>query len=415
MRVRPFLLLALFARLAAAQSGGARAPGTTVGGYVYDSLARAPLAGAVVQLVAPDNLARNNRTARSDSLGRYTLDDVADGRYLLGFLHPMLDSLGVEPPPREVFVDNHRAVRADLAIPGPARFRVAICGAKAGADSTGVLIGVVRDPRDGAPTAGVAVRGEWLEITFGPGGISRRTPRLTATTGENGWFAMCNVPTAGSMVLRAMRGADSTDLIDLSVPSNGFVRRDLYVGRARATLSGTVVAAAGGKPLAGAQMRIADGPLARSDDKGEWTLPDAPAGTRMFEVRAIGHYPQRFPVNVVDGAPPVRVALSTLKAMLDTVRVMATRPVFSRDRNGFEARRIEGSGRYLTAADIAKRSPTLTSDIFRMVQGVRVERDSSGMEKVLQMRGTFADCACRPCSSTATRCADSRPTTWTIS
>jgi hypothetical protein len=59
-------------------AAGAQAPDTrtTVSGTVYDSLARAPLPGAVVQLVAADTRTRFSGTALSDSLGRFTIGDV---------------------------------------------------------------------------------------------------------------------------------------------------------------------------------------------------------------------------------------------------------------------------------------------------------------------------------------------------
>ena len=104
--------------------------------------------------------ARFGRTATTDSLGRFTLGGVPDGRYTLGFFHPMLDSLGLDPRLREVRVDRQRPVRADLGVPSPARLRAAICGPGSGPDSGAVVVGVVRDPRDGLPATGVAVTGE---------------------------------------------------------------------------------------------------------------------------------------------------------------------------------------------------------------------------------------------------------------
>jgi len=104
MWFRPLLVVVLLARPAAAQAPDTihRAPGAAVSGVVRDSIARMPLAGAMVQLVAADGLASFIRTAVSDSLGRFTLGDVPDGRFTLGFFHPMLDSLGVEAPLRDV-------------------------------------------------------------------------------------------------------------------------------------------------------------------------------------------------------------------------------------------------------------------------------------------------------------------------
>jgi hypothetical protein len=409
MRLRPFLVLALLAPMARAQTPDAT-HGATITGVVYDSVAHLPLAGAMVQLVAADPQARFGRTSIADSLGRFTLGGVPDGRYNLGFYHPVLDSLGVEPPPREVKVEGQRSMRADLAIPSPARLRAAICGAQSAQDSSGVVVGIVRDAQDGAPAAGASVTGEWVEFSLSAAGIVRKVPRLVATTRESGWFAMCGVPSAGTVALTASRGADSTDLIELSMPSDGFLRRELYLGASRTVvagdtaradslalaprrvhvgqgrLSGTVVTLAEGRPLAGAQVGIFEGPQTRANERGEWTLANLPAGSRMLEVRAVGYYPDRRPVHVVAAAPPVRVALSTLKAVLDTVKVTAARLV-DRER-GFVERQRSGVGHYLTSSDVARRASVNTSDVFARIPGLRVEPDQTGVERRILMRGS---------------------------
>lgn len=415
MRLRPLLVLALFSRLAVAQAPDTtlRVQRATISGVVHDSIARAPLAGAMVQLAGTDRQAPFGRTAVSDSLGRFALADVPTGRYALGFYHPMLDSLGMEPPLREVSVDGQQPVRADLAIPSPSRFRAAVCGPRPAPDSGGVVVGVVRDARDLSPAAGVSVTGEWLELSIRVGGVVRRVPRLVATTGRTGWFAMCGVPSAGTMLLMASRGADSTDRIELQVPAEGFVRRELYLGPARTVgggdtagradslapsvrrlrlgdgrLSGMVVTAVGGQPLGGAQVGITDGPQTRANERGEWTLLDAPVGTRMLEIRAVGYYPERRRVDVVAGAAPVRVALSTLKAVLDTVKVTAA--LFDRNRDGFQQRSRTGLGRFLTPEDIARRQLMVVSDLFGMMPGVHLQSD--GLDKRILMRGAFGPC-----------------------
>lgn len=405
MRLLAVLLVALLVALLApcARTAGAQAAdtarrtlGTTVSGVAHDSVARRPLTGAMVQLVSADGLGRFSRSASTDSLGRFALGNVPPGRYTLGFFHAMLDSLGLEPPVREVVVDEHRALRADLAIPSPARLRTAICGsgAKAGAnaDSGAIVIGIVRDARDRAPVAGATVTTEWLEISFTRNGIVRRVPRLVATTGAGGWFALCDVPSAGIVALAASRGADSTDLLEMQVPSERFLRRDLYLGPARSTeerLSGMVVTV-GGNPVGGAEVRMGDGPRLRANERGEWTLPSAAMGTRMLEVRALGYYPMRLPVDVVPGSAPVRVALSTLKAVLDTVRVTASR-ILDRQLSNFEdRRRMSGTGRYLTPLDISRRNPLFVSQLFRSVPGMRVERGEEGTA-FLQVRDAAGD------------------------
>jgi hypothetical protein len=422
MRTRAYLivaLLALGARSGAGQaSDTARREGAAVSGLVYDSLAQRPLAGALVQLVANEG-GRVSRTATSDTLGRFVIANVADGRYTVGFFHPMLDSLGLEPPMREVVVQERGPVRADLAIPSPARLRLAICGRRAVAgsrsDSGAVVVGIVRDARDRTPAMGAAVAVEWLEFSFTKDGVIRRIPRLVATTGPSGWFALCDVPSRGIVGLVASRGTDSTDRLEVLVPAEGFLRRDLYLapplpvqgGSQTSTndstradsirkesigdqrLSGTVLTAEGGRPIGRAQVSLSRGPQTRANERGEWMLAGAPVGTRMLEVKALGYYPERRAVDVVAGAAPIHVVLSTLKAVLDTVRVRARVP--DRHFSGFEdRRRTSGVGRFLTLQEIARKKPIVVSDLFRSMAGMRVERTPEGGTQI-QIRGVFED------------------------
>lgn len=403
-------LVCLSQPVSAQTASAPRPTAATISGVVYDSTAKAPLAGADIQLVDAANPAVLGPTATSDASGHYTLNDVPDGRYKLGFFHAVLDSIGVDLPPRDVTVASHRSMRVDLAIPAPARIRGAVCGNAAASQDQGALVlGIVRDANDGSPAAGVSVTGEWMEIAIDRGGMFRRMPTRTATTGDNGWFALCNVPSGGTMSLSAAKGADSTDRIEVEVPAEGFLRHELFIGSTRTVVTtvpsrpsdsvaakqvrvhygngrvtGTVIAADGRNPLSGAQVSIVGGPRATSNDKGEFAITDAPMGTRMLEVRHLGYYPDRQRVDVVAGALPLQVVLSTFRAVLDTVKIRARR-LADRHDSGFEERKRSGLGKYLTSDDIAKRGSAFTSGIFRSISGVRVVNDS------IQMRGIFKD------------------------
>jgi hypothetical protein len=396
-----------------------RAPSTRVTGIVHDSIARAPLAGAWVQLVDVGSAAQAARSALSDSLGRFAFDDVPEGHYRLGFFHSVLDSLGVTVPSRDLVVRGGRAVRADLAVPSGATLRALICGVRSPRDSGLVVngaavIGVVREARGGAPAADASVSGEWLEISFRTRGIDRRRPRVVVTTGANGWFALCNTPVGGTMFLTASRGADSTDLIETTVPADGFLRRDLYLGPARTVVtrdstsrpdslalpprvtrsgdgrtSGTVVSAETKRPLSGAIVRVSEGATTRTDGGGSFVLANAPLGTRTLEVRAVGHYPERRAVHVVEGMPPTRVAMTTFKTVLDTVKIIATQ-LPDRHDSKFEERRRSGLGRYLTQADIERRGAIFTSDVFKNLPGTQLVRGELGARKIF-VRSAFGD------------------------
>jgi hypothetical protein len=372
-----------------AGTAGAQGTGVSVSGTVYDSLAHRPLGGAVVELASNDS-ANVHRTVVADSVGRYLIDDVPPGRYVIGFFHPILDSLTLEPIVRQVVVAGDLAVSADLGIPSAARLRSAFCPARGGSVSKGAFVGVVRDSRDGKPLGGAPVVAEWWDMVVGRGTIARAPARRSTTTAANGWFALCDVPTPGVFSVTAASGTDSSDAIEVRMSPDGFMRREVYVGPrvGQGELNGRV-SNKQGQPLGDVIVSVSGGARARTNADGEWTLSGLPLGTRMLEVRAIGYYPDRRAVDVVAGAPQVRTALETFENVLDTVRVRAATNRAA-DEGGFELRRKTiGTGKFLTEDDIRRRNPIETSDLFRSVTGIRL--DEAG--RTIKMRGAFDDCA----------------------
>jgi hypothetical protein len=308
----------------------------------------------------------------------------------------VLDALGIEPLVREVFVANGASTRIDLWIPSAATLKATACGPRAASDSIGLVIGNVRTARDRAPSPGATVLAEWLEMTFSRAGVTRSVRRATTTAASNGWFALCGVPLGGRISLGARRGSDSTARVEMDVPANGVLRRELYLGTGRAPLRGVVVSDAG-KPVAGAQVGILDGPSTRTNAAGEFALSDVPTGTQTISARSIGFVPDRHPVDVLADDEPLRVVLAPAKITLDTVKVAATslRAIYMAE---FEQRRQTGTGRYITQDDVARRKPVVTSDLFRNVPGVYLlqTRSFDGFtEKRLAMRGTYED-RCSP-------------------
>jgi hypothetical protein len=365
-RFRNVLTKSLFAGLLGLVAGTS-ATSQTVTGAVTDSISRQPLRGAIVQLVPDTGVGVHVVT---DTFGRFRFASVLPGRYRIGFLHPVLDSIGLEPTVRQIDISSDAQLRIDLAVPSPAKLREAMCPSYARGKA--VITGFVRNARDGSPIQGAAVAADWIELTFQKGGIQRVMPRSDAVTARNGWFALCNVPSDGIMGLFASRGGDSTDVLDVHVPENGFLHHDLYLGgKAGGQLMGAVVSAVSGQPVAGAQVSVAARPPLRADAKGQWVLEDLPLGTRILEVRAVGFYPERRGVDVIAGAPPIRLRLSSMQAVLDTVRVRAAR-MQDRRASGFEERRREGGGFYITAQDIARKNAQSTAELFTGVRGLRV-------------------------------------------
>jgi hypothetical protein len=373
------------------QRGGG---GATISGVVYDSIAHAPLDGATIQLVSADGSSRVARSAESDSLGHYVVANLPAGRYSVGFFHPVLETLGIEPPLRPISVEGNKPMRVDLGTPGVPQYRAAVCGPEYAARPGAIIVGIVRDARDLSALPATKVTAQWMEMTFTKNGTVRKFPSAAATTAPNGWFALCDLPSPGTISLLAARGADSLERLEVDIPETGVVRKELYFApSARASdgrIFGTVLTAEGGRPVVGAKVAISGGPETRTNDRGEWTIIGAPYGTRVMEVRAIGFYPDRRPVNVIAEAAPVRVKLSTMRAVLDTIKVSASRVAY--DASGFMNRRRAGNGKFFTAQEIDVRGGVVTSDIFRSVPGLTVERDPNTGEPAISMRGPFGYC-----------------------
>jgi len=230
---------------------------------------------------------------------------------------------------------------------------------------------------------------EWLEYELGGRRMVPRMARRVTTSGANGWYGVCNIPREGFVQLAARSGGDSTDLIEVPVISDALLRRELYVGRATTMrIVGTVLREGNGRPLENATVSVLHGPSTRTNAKGEFVIPDAPAGTRLLNVRSVGYYPQRMLLDVVAGAPDVRAELRTFKSVLDTVKVLANYQRYSTLQE-IKQRAQSGIGRFFNEEAIARRNVVVVSELMWTVPGVYVER-AGGPDQELSMRGLFA-------------------------
>jgi hypothetical protein len=112
-------------------------------------------------------------------------------------------------------------------------------------------------------------------------------------------------------------------------------------------------------------------------------------------VRAIGYLPESRVVDLVaDRTTPFEVTLSTLRAVLDTVRVTASR-VFSTDRNGFARRkRSAAHGNFFDQNDVGRLRPNSIVQLLHRVPGVSITGDS--FDSVVLMRDMYTGGYCQP-------------------
>src|SRR5215831_8417497 len=317
----------------------ARLSAQTISGRVYDSLAKAPLVGATVQLVPskPGSLAPIQ--AITDSLGSYRLVEVPTGAYLLGFYHPLLDSIGIEPPVVRVNVDGSSGptpMRRDLGVPSAAGIITAVCGPGSNKkDTLGVVVGHLYDAASRQAVSGGTVVAEWQRVAVVDKRLEISNPQLIATTTSSGGFAFCGVPRDDDIALTAVRGKDTTGTVMLHVPVAGFAHQQVYVDkvdlvpliardslgapqltpnvvrRGQGQLLGTVIDANNHRPVARAQVAIAGTDLSElTNDRGAFSISGAPGGTQTMLVRAIGYAPERRTIEMLsDQSTSVDVGL----------------------------------------------------------------------------------------------------------
>jgi len=378
----------------AAQSASGDSSRATITGLAFDSLSSKPLAHALVQLVSEGGDG-TVRSATSDSDGAFRIPGVPRGRYSLGFMHLELDSLGFALPPRAVTVASDSLPFIVLAIPSASSIRARLCPSRPPADSTGVMLGFVRDADSGAPMAGAAVVAMWIELAADSAQrlrIQRR--QLPARSDSTGWYALCGIPSAAPITVRAESQTSVTGYVEATVAPRGLTHRDFFVptgtaavavldSAARATADpvrhGTarvagVVRNENGQPMSGVKLRVwgtnASGATA-SD--GSFMLSGLPAGSETLEARYVGYAPMHVSVDLAsDTTRNVAVTLNEHTNVLEPITVYGKQSAFARDLTGFYQRRREGWGRFITRAQIEERSALQFTDLVNATPGIRV-------------------------------------------
>ena len=404
--IRTLVLLAGASATASAQS----IVRAHVSGTVFDSVSMQPLGGALVRIVRADD-PTVGRSATSDPAGRFAYDSVASGIWLATFLHPVLDSLRLEPGVVRLEIADSTAVTMPLSTPSVKALLVASCGNAAG-DDVGLVVGSVRGADDEAAVPGAKVQLEWPEWVLGAKTLTTEMRRVTATTDSLGRYLLCGVPVASTLRAITWSGSDTTGDVHVTVPQNGHAVQDFALGvlatrvvvaadtvvvssavvptaagRVRPILRGTV-RTPDGQPLPDAAVRvIGRGSPVRTSADGAFVIADAGSGTATVEARRIGYSPHRIPVVLRQAEPAsVNLILPVERIQLDTVRVVAGKVVPNLVR-GIERRWRTGLGKFLAADLIMERSTTFTSDALRGISGVFVIT-GSGVGNGVAMRGT---------------------------
>jgi hypothetical protein len=130
---------------------------------------------------------------------------------------------------------------------------------------------------------------------------------------------------------------------------------------------------------------------ALTDPGGEFTMKPVPPGDYVVRITRLGYKEIQDTIGLADGPPARLTAYLTPEAIDLPPMVVMVEQGTPPKMLGFERRRAQGIGTFLTRADIEKRHATRVTDLFRTVPGIRVVPTRQTGDGILTMRG-----GCRP-------------------
>lgn len=270
-----------------------------------------------------------------------------------------------------------------------------LCGPNMRSDGV-ALVGFVKDAATHSGLDSVSVSIKWVDLTLTTRGVTRSTETRVARTNTDGWYVGCGVPAEAVIVSWAERGSATTGAVaatltrvsarldftldttarrstavDFGADPSGAALFPAAIGGARLHV---LVRDLSGRRVTNARVRILGQSSSRSNSNGVVTFDSIAGGTQTVEVLAIGYQPERRTLDVAAGrASTDTIVLTSLNAVLDTVRITA-----SRDPTGFEMRRATRKGQFITSEDIESEDPVNTTHLLRTRQGLRYTFDRNG-------------------------------------
>jgi hypothetical protein len=318
--------------------------------------------------------------ALTDERGRYRIEGVAPGRYLIGFQHEALNVFRVESPGRRVDVRAGSTavnpdVVVDLAMPSLVELRAAVCGSD---EQTGGLIaGRVADGRTGWALEGTTVTVGWSELSTQGDTLERRPTERTARVREDGTYLVCGPTPDQRLTLTVAKDGYFALGGELTIPNAGILRRDHTLSEtAKMVGTGRVtgrVERSDGTLLPSARVEMPALALEQAVVNGRFSLNRVPRGRWLLEVRAIGYAPwERFVEVDAHPSDEVVVTMTAVPPTLEPRRVVASR--YTRDElviRGIVERNRIGGGTMFLPGNPWLRDALFPVDVVRAARGFR--------------------------------------------
>lgn len=385
--------------LASATSLGAQSPALGgVDGTLRERIVTRSVR-VIVSLVQLASEATVSRSARPDGQGRFRVDSLPAGRYLMQISTPTLDSLDLTMPPHEVRIDGGRTLRTEAVLPFGAELRDLVCHSGRLGEGTVAVAGRVLDADTEKPLAGAEVVATWTDvIADGLNKPKTKKRSVVAKSGAQGEYRLCGIPGGTTLALRLQQADKGTPFVRLTISQDeGVVVRDLSISprsaprvalldsiarlgdraqsdtSARALeLTGTatvtgMVRGAGAVPLAGVAVRVRDGRSSTfTDSAGKFILGDLPAGTQILQTLHAGYPLTEVAVELRPGRSTEQNVLMVRNAKPDSARSESTL------YKEFDAhRRAYAFGQFLGVEEVMQKEKVVTEtvDLFADMLG----------------------------------------------
>jgi hypothetical protein len=363
-------LLLLFADRGNSQRSGGR-----VVGSVFDSVSRSPLARAVVE-IAPRDSGGGLFGAITDSVGRFHIDGLPRGRYIMGFRHDALNALGLDVPLRMFEMPAETTLVLDLAIPSGGVVRALRCGGDSSVGEYGMLGGFVRDLIEGTLLARATVTAEWRAIVVDSGRPHTTVERRTAAVADDGTYVLCRLPVDVPVEVSVISLGRRPIAGEVIVPASGARHQSFHLAESRltkgpATLVGTVQDAVGKTMESGHAAIVAlaiDVPIRR----GAFLMKELPLGTWAVQLNAIGRAPRTMLVDLVDtGITRATIAIANIPQPLEPVAVVGKKTLETEILRDVLFRKRFGAGTVFLPGNNWLESAERISDVLNVAHGFR--------------------------------------------
>ncbi|HYN83024.1 MAG TPA: carboxypeptidase regulatory-like domain-containing protein [Gemmatimonadaceae bacterium] len=359
----------------------------SLGGSVFDSTTGVPLAQANIWLDVPGQAVPAGR-ATTDSVGRFRVDSIAPGAYIISITHPRLDTLGASLEPVSLSLERGESVDVAFSTPSAATIGRTMCPAPLSTEAALVRGSVRREP-GGPPVASARVVARWnSDGSPIASGLPATFTEVSATSDPSGHFTLCGLPRDRAMEIRAADSESPGEPLSLLLDSAQVTVVELFAPEGGSARRGTAVitgmiAGVDAKPIASAEVRVFPADVVvRTNSRGEYRVSGLAAGRHLLEARALGYGAVRRIVMLGSTADTVNVSLPQVRT-LRTVTTTARRDPY---RTGFYDRMKRNSGgHFLPPARINASGTRRVTELLSTVPGVKIRK--IGQMSVVELTG----------------------------